>query len=50
MWRESSGRMDLNSSLRREVINSSKVLLMGEKEGLQSLPIERTSIQRRLKV
>ncbi len=41
--------MDLNSSLKKEAINNSKVLLVGEKEGLQSLPTERTSIQRRLK-
>jgi len=34
--------MDLNSSLRREAINNSKVLLKGEKEELQSLPTERT--------
>ena len=41
--------MDLNSPLKREAINNLKVLLVGEKEGLQSLPAERTSIQRRLK-
>jgi predicted RNase H-like HicB family nuclease len=35
--------------LRREVIDNLKALLKVEKEGLQSLPIERVSIQRRLK-
>jgi len=33
--------MVLNLFLRREVINNIRALLKGEKEGLQSLPIER---------
>jgi predicted RNase H-like HicB family nuclease len=39
----------INLFLRREVIDNLKVLLKGEKEGLQSLPIERAFTQRRLK-
>ncbi len=39
----------INLFLGREVINNIRVLLKVEKEGLQSLPIERAFIQRRLK-
>ena len=39
----------INLFLRREAIDNLKALLKGEKEGLQSLPIERAFIQRRLK-
>ena len=39
----------INLFLRREVIDNIRALLKVEKEGLQSLPIERVSIQRRLK-
>ena len=39
----------INLFLKKEAIDNLKVLLKGEKEGLQFLLIERVSIQRRLK-